>query len=266
MSETAKFLAARLARANAASRHAVSEADRLLRRAEICDGEHDARVAAALNLTISNNTADDDCDSPDYTLLTWAIAAIDGRQYRRATGPDVRFAFAMGAGRILEVRPVYITTAADFVRQRACGISDPFAFSDSNFQHEGSYHLFVYPTAGAARPIARGVWDGGTSSDLISDGPQELTDEIAATLWRVHRDRRNAFVGMPFCGCCRRPLTDTVSGAIGIGPECARLLGIPHGRPLAREIQVPVNEKACPGNQPGQAAHQHPRDAQGIQS
>lgn len=234
MSETTKFLAARMARASASSRLAVREADRRLRRSEICDGEHDARVAAALNLTISNDTADDDCDSPDYTLLSWAIAAIDGRQYRRATVPDVRFTFSMGVGRVLEVRPVYITTEQDFARQRA-NDCEPFAFSDSNWQHEGGYTLYVYPTAGAARPIAHGVWDGGIWSDLITDGPQELTDEIAATLWRVHRDKRNAFVGMPFCGCCRRPLTDTVSRAIGIGPDCARLLGVPHTRPPGHE-------------------------------
>ena len=214
----------------------------------------DRRIAAALCLTVNTHTESDDCDCPSYSLDTWAMDAIDGKFYRRKSGPDVRLAFAMGNGMILEVRPSYRTNAeylANF--RRLCPGMEPFLNSDSNWQAAFGYRLFVYHHPAARMPQYRGFF-GGYGQSVWTDGPQAVTDAATETLWRVHRNHAEAFMGMPFCGVCRRALTDDTSRALGIGPDCARLLGIPHARPPARAAKV-ANEKACTGVEPMQAGN-----------
>lgn len=212
----------------------------------------DRLIAKALGLTVNTDTETDDCNCPAYSLDSWAIKAIDGREYRRKTGPDVRFAFLMGDGGVLEVRPSYEPTS-EFI----AGFRDiapdlkPILPSDSNWQLVGDYALYIYDRPQARIASHRGFF-GGSGYSLWTDGPQEVTDEVTATIWRVHRNKAEAFVGLPFCGVCRRPITDDTSRALGIGPDCARLLGIPHGRPPAREAKV-LNEKARAGGQPERA-------------
>lgn len=194
--------------------------------------------AAALGCTLSEPACDDDCDSPWYTLLTWTNAAIDGRNYRRRSGPDVRFAFRTESGLILEVLPLFTTTPDMVARLKKHGFPDPFAsLVDSNWQPEDEYELRIYGSPSSRRPIYRGEfvdWD----SPIMTSGPQAVTDDALATLWRVHRDEKHAFVGMPICGCCRRALTDDVSRKLGIGPDCAKRIGLPHNHGTARAVEV----------------------------
>lgn len=50
------------------------------------------------------------------------------------------------------------------------------------------------------------------------------------------------------CGRCGRTLTDEVSRAMGIGPECASILGI--GRPNASEVAAPAAAPPAPAPEP----------------
>lgn len=193
--------------------------------------------------TENRATEDDDCDSPEYTLMNWALAAIDGRTYRRKSGPDVRWAFRLPSGMILEVRPRYVTTEACLEnRRRTCPdmvISswEDTLMSDGNWQFEGGHDLAIYRSARDRLPVARGRFEGA-GWPITTTGPQSMTDEVLAKLWAIHRDNASAFEGMPWCGCCRRDLTDEASVKMGIGPECAKRIGIPHGLTAARCVET----------------------------
>ncbi len=196
---------------------------------------------ALLGLTASFDTDDDDADSPDYTLLNWALAAIDGRTYKRKTGPDVRWAFRLASGMILEVRPRYVTSAVYLEELRRSnpdmGQPEDCLLSVGNWQFDGGHDLAIYRAAGDRLPFERGCFDG-YGWPVITTAPQSLTDEATAKLWAIHRDTAHAFAGMPFCGCCRRELADEVSIKLGIGPECAKRIGINHGLTLARRVET----------------------------
>ena len=221
-----------------ADREAFTAAIRAYKLAGETQASRDRAIAKALGLTVNTETETEDCDSPAYSLDTWAIKAIDGKFYRRNTGPDVRLAFAMDNGMVLEARPGYETNAAFIASfQQISPGYDPILPSDSNWQAAFGYRLFVYDHPASRMPLHRGYF-GGYGHSVFTDGPQEITDAATATLWRVHRNKAEAFIGMPFCGVCRRPLTDDTSRALGIGPDCARLLGIPHSRPPARAAKV----------------------------
>lgn len=187
--------------------------------------------------TASDLACDDDCDSPEYTLISWARAAIDGRNYRRRTGPDVRFAFRMRSGLILEVLPQYQKTDEWIAALKEMGISDPTQSVDSNWQPCGDYDLRIYARPKSKRPLYLGYFDGW-DEPLVTSGPQAVTDDALSTLWRVHRSKDQAFMGMPICGCCRRVLTDELSRKLGIGPDCARRLGIQHSAGSARAVEL----------------------------
>lgn len=198
----------------------------------------DQRIAAALGLTVNTETETEECDCPAFSLYTWAIQAIDGKIYRRNTGPDVRLAFAMGNGMVLEARPFYETNAEYIASFRDIAPDlNPILPCNSNWQAAYGYRLFVYDHPAARMPLHRGFFEGDGHS-VWTDGPQAVTDAATETLWRVHRNHAEAFAGLPFCGVCRRPLTDDTSRALGIGPDCARLLGIPHTRPPARAAKI----------------------------
>ncbi len=235
-----------------ADRAAFTAAMRAYKFGSDTQDNRDRAIAKALGLTVCTDTDTETCDCPAYSLDSWAIKAIDGKEYRSKTGPDFRLAFAMGDGGVLEVRPFYVPTSEyiDSLRDIAPDLA-PILPSDSNWQLGYGHRLYIYGHPTARIPIHRGFF-GGYGHSLWTDGPQAVTDAATATLWRVHRNKAEAFVGLPFCGCCRRPLTDDTSRALGIGPDCARLLGIPHGRPPAREAKV-LNGKARAGGQPEQA-------------
>ncbi len=207
--------------------------------------EIEGQKYALLGLTANPDTEDDEADSPDYTLSEWALSAIDGRTYKRKSGPDIRWAFRLASGNILEVRPRYMTTEAYLEKLRRI-IPEMMTHDDKdhdclrssgNWQFDGGHDLAIYRAAGDRRPFERGSFDGYVYP-VITTGPQWLTDEVTAKLWAIHRDTAHAFEGMPFCGCCRRDLTDEVSTKLGIGPECARRIGIPHGLTLARRVET----------------------------
>lgn len=200
--------------------------------------EIEGQKYALLGLTANPDTEDDEADSPDYTLLNWALSAIDGRTYKRKFGPDIRWAFRLASGNILEVRPRYLTTEAYIEKLRRSNPDmEPEPLTAGNWQFDGGHDLAIYRAAGDRRPFERGSFDG-YSYPVITTGPQSLTDEVTAKLWAIHRDTAHAFEGMPFCGCCRRDLTDEVSTKLGIGPECARRIGIPHGLTMARRVET----------------------------
>lgn len=203
--------------------------------------QRETALYRVLGCTWAFDITDDDCNSPVYTLDMWASDAIDGRVYRRKRGPDVRWAFRLPSGRVLEVRPMYETTEAHLAWVREwCGpdaASPENLLAQSNWQHADHYDLSVYETARHPRPMAVG-WFNGYDSPVVTTGDQGLTDEVVEKLWSIHRDKATAFQGMPWCGCCRRPLTDEVSIKLGVGPDCARLLGIPHRLTTARAVEI----------------------------
>lgn len=229
-------------RASATDRAAWDQAFHDYQSRRIDGDEMEHRQAAALGCTCNTRMDDEECNCPAYTLDTWAVAAIDGRTYRRRTGPDVRWAMRLPSGLILEIRPRYETI--EQARAKWDSIPDqgpePIPYlppADSNWQPTMGYALAIYETADQRLPRHRG-WYDGYGSALVTTGPQSVTDEVAAKLWQVYRDPGNAFAGMPWCGCCRRALTDEVSQRLGVGPECARQLGIPHGLTAARVKEV----------------------------
>ena len=191
-------------------------------------GELDRAVGALVGFTISYEMQDEDCDSPAWLFWTWAETAIDGRQYKRRSGPDVRWTFRMADGKALEISPRYIPRE-EYERR----FGD--VLIDSNWQFDDSFGLRVFAQPKDRRPIARGSF---YSEELYSTGAQELTDAIVSRLWEIHRDPENAFAGMPWCGVCHRALTDETSRRIGIGPECAHKLRISHGQRNARVAEL----------------------------
>ncbi len=196
---------------------------------------------AILGITANFDTEDDEADSPDWTLSRWALDAIEGRTYKLKTGPDVRWAFRLPSGNILEVRPRYMTTGAYLEKLRRSipemNPDEDCLLSAGNWQFDGGYDLAIYRAAGDRLPFERGCFDG-YACPVITTGPQSLTDEIAAKFWAIHRDTAHAFAGMPVCGCCRRDLADEVSVKLGIGPECAKRIGIDRGVTLARRVET----------------------------
>ena len=238
-----------------ADREACLTAIRAFHAGEIADGTLDRRIAEALRLSVNVDTetdAEDGTDSPAFTIDSWARKVIDGKQYLRKSGPDVRFAFAMSNGMVLEARPDYETSEAyiSSLRDIAHDI-DPILPSNCGWQHGGGFLLYVYARQQAKKPLHKGYF-GGYGYSVWLDGPRAVADAVLETLWRVHRNRDQAFAGLPWCGCCRRPLTDDTSRALGIGPDCARLLGIQHGKAPARTAKV-AHEKARTGSEPMQA-------------
>lgn len=224
-------------RAGIAARADYEAAYEAFHRAEIDSDEYTHRQARAMGLTANPDTVDDDADCPEYTLMTWANAAIDGKHYKRKTGPRVRFALAMPDGMVLEIAPQYCTNEdyiADIKRSVPEMAWDAHLPSDCNWQcsHDG-YALAIYRDPRDRVPAHRG-WFDGYGHPVITTGPQEITDAATEALWRAHRDPSRAFSGLPFCGVCRKPLTDDISRRIGIGPDCARTLGISHSARTAR--------------------------------
>ncbi len=76
---------------------------------------------------------------------------------------------------------------------------------------------------------------------LPSAAPQAVADRIANTLDAVNALNLpdDYLVMMPVsgrCSICARPLTDIVSKTLGIGPDCAHRLNIPHSTAIANTI------------------------------
>lgn len=80
---------------------------------------------------------------------------------------------------------------------------------------------------------------------LKQETPQHVADSVAAVL-----DLFNAFDGdakenypafiprSDRCFSCNRPLKDETSKAIGLGPDCAGSMGIPHNEAIAKALQA----------------------------
>ena len=104
-----------------AAREAFNAAIGYLERGCATREDLDQGIAEALGLTVNHETATDDCDCAAYSLDGWAEMAIDGKKYRRKSGPDIRLAFAMGNGQVLDVRPNYETNA-EFIANGMQGV------------------------------------------------------------------------------------------------------------------------------------------------
>jgi hypothetical protein len=69
--------------------------------------------------------------------------------------------------------------------------------------------------------------------------PQEIANRTASTLRLIDGDRDNFYALLSRgerCGCCGRPLKDEVSKLLGIGPNCAKSLHLPHDLTTANRI------------------------------
>jgi uncharacterized protein DUF6011 len=72
--------------------------------------------------------------------------------------------------------------------------------------------------------------------------PQDIADRTAATLRLIDfgPEPQESFAALlahsEQCCVCRRPLVDEVSKLLGIGPDCARHLGLPHSREMANRV------------------------------
>jgi hypothetical protein len=58
---------------------------------------------------------------------------------------------------------------------------------------------------------------------------------LTRTLRRLQLKTPDVFAGLRVCGVCGRKLIDSVSQALGIGPVCAKRLGLPRPDTLVRE-------------------------------
>jgi hypothetical protein len=76
---------------------------------------------------------------------------------------------------------------------------------------------------------------------LPAGTPQDVADRVAKA-WRAIIDvelPKDYATVMPLsgrCGVCHRPLADQISKTLGIGPDCARRLGVPHNAETASTI------------------------------
>jgi hypothetical protein len=90
--------------------------------------------------------------------------------------------------------------------------------------------------------VRNGVLSGGKFCEMATCAvvfprgtPQEIADRTAATLRLIDAasvDGRDNFYALlahgEQCGCCGRPLKDEISKLVGVGPDCARTLRLPH--------------------------------------
>jgi hypothetical protein len=101
--------------------------------------------------------------------------------------------------------------------------------------------------------VCRGVLSHGSILEMSAYAvvfprgtSQEIADRTAATLRLIgdHPDNFYALLSRgQRCGCCSRPLKDEISMLLGIGPDCAQAMGMPHNiaftdRILARRREL----------------------------
>jgi hypothetical protein len=84
------------------------------------------------------------------------------------------------------------------------------------------------------------VCEMATYAVLFRPGtPQSVADRTATTLRLINLDSNNFMALLDrseHCCVCRRPLRDEVSKLLGIGPDCARQMGLPHNLTVANQI------------------------------
>jgi hypothetical protein len=71
---------------------------------------------------------------------------------------------------------------------------------------------------------------------LFRNAPQAVIERVAATLQAIDCNRDHFFAlldGATSCAICGRPLRDEISKLVGVGPNCAHALGIPHSKEAA---------------------------------
>ena len=69
--------------------------------------------------------------------------------------------------------------------------------------------------------------------------PQDIVDRTAATLRLINNDADNFSALLARgdrCCVCRRPLQDHLSKLLGIGPDCAKQMRLPHNLEAANRI------------------------------
>ena len=69
--------------------------------------------------------------------------------------------------------------------------------------------------------------------------PQAIANRTAATLRLIGAKAENfaaLLARSERCGCCDRPLKDEVSKLLGIGPDCAQAMRLPHTMDVANRI------------------------------
>jgi hypothetical protein len=78
---------------------------------------------------------------------------------------------------------------------------------------------------------------------FVAGTPQDIADRTAATFQLIEAEGaspRDNFMALldrsETCCVCRRPLRDHVSTLLGIGPDCARRVGLPHSIGVAGQI------------------------------
>lgn len=92
----------------------------------------------------------------------------------------------------------------------------------------------------------RGVISHGASCEMATYAvlfppgtPRELADRTAGTLRLINQDADNFSALLARgerCCVCRRPLKDEVSKLLGIGPDCARQMQLPHNLEIANRL------------------------------
>jgi hypothetical protein len=93
--------------------------------------------------------------------------------------------------------------------------------------------------------IEKCICEMSTHAVLFLPGtPQSIADRVAATFKLLGAPRcppdRDNFMALldrsEQCCVCRRPLRDHPSTLLGIGPDCAKQMGLPHGLQAANKI------------------------------
>jgi Family of unknown function (DUF6011) len=74
---------------------------------------------------------------------------------------------------------------------------------------------------------------------LPPDTPQDVADRVASTLRLSGTDKETFYALLARgtrCCVCARPLKDEISKLLGIGPECARYMSLPHSFETANKV------------------------------
>jgi hypothetical protein len=125
-------------------------------------------------------------------------------------------------------------------------VTENFVWSADGLLGCGEPKLEVWADTVMGLRVCRGVVSHGPSEWMSAYAVvfppgtlQEIADRTAATLRLIgdHPDNFYALISLgQRCGCCGRTLKDEISKTLGIGPDCAQAMGLPHNIAFADRV------------------------------
>ena len=191
----------------------------------------------------------EDCDDAEYMINKFTDERIKGRIYDNA--PKTKWFLPLPRfGGWFELGATFITSKKSWERYydedfTSWNRNYPNGFEDY-YKEKGShvadrdFNVKVYKNMGkTSLPVYQGEYEAMYASYLyMRNTPPEVSEEIVERLWMLSRSDEDTFSGLPWCGCCGKALTDDVSRTLGIGPECASKIGLPHTKTIAGRVTL----------------------------